>query len=477
MGSALQSLYPFVPVWAQNLGISIYGLHWRAHRLGGQFDRYVAEFRERETWSPERFAEYLNDELRKTLTRAFQEVPFYQRTWSSSGFSADDLQQFEAQDLSKLPVTPKSALRKGPLDFVSRAVSESQRLHRYFSSGTSGTPITAICTAEDHRRFIAAREARSFGWAGTSLRKPRSMIGGRIVVPKAHSRPPYHRYNWAEKQLYFSAFHISPATVASYVAALNDHRPLVFTGYAYSHYLLAKMMLACGLSLQYEPDALILSSEKLTLEMKATINQAFRARAFEEYGSVENCVLGTECEHGALHMNPDFGILEIVDEQGRPVPPGVEGRIVCTSLLCEAQPLVRYEIGDLAVQSERACPCGRNNFPVLKEVLGRLEDVVVTADGREMVRFHGLFVDLPHVLEGQVIQESLDRIRIKAVTVEGFGKSEAKAIRHRVEQRLGNVSVEIETVSEIPRTERGKFRAVISKINQARGTCSEPAKQ
>jgi phenylacetate-CoA ligase len=462
MVAALEHLYPIMPVWAQNLGISIYGLKWRAHRLGGRFGHYVKEFREREGWSPERFRQFQDDELRQVVNRAFREVPYYQSVWISKGITPEDLANLKVSDLPNVPLTPKSDLRADPEAFVSRVTARSQRLYHYFSSGTTGTPITAICTSDGHRRFIAAREARSFGWAGTSLTKPRSMIGGRMVVRDAHSTPPFHRYNWAERQIYFSAFHISTASAPEYVAVLNKYRPSVLTGYAYSHYFLAKMMLQTGLLLQYEPDALILSSEKLTQEMKSVIGQAFRARAYEEYGCVENCVLATECEHGSLHVSPDFGIVEIVDDQCRPVPAGVEGRILCTSLLNEAQPLVRYEIGDLGAWSEKPCLCGRNHLPVLKEVIGRMEDMVTSPDGRQMVRFHGIFIDLPHVVEGQIIQEALDRFTIKVVTVEGFNRAEDQTIRDRFQQRLGNVQVKVEQVPKIPRTDRGKFRAVVS---------------
>jgi phenylacetate-CoA ligase len=285
------------------------------------------------------------------------------------------------------------------------------------------------------------------------------------VVPKGIARPPFHRYNWAERQVYFSAYHIAPAHVRDYVRALNHHRPKLFTGYAYSHYLLARMMCEQSLSLDYEPEAVVLSSEKLTAEMKRVIQQAFRARAYEEYGAVENCMLATECEQGSLHVSPDFGVLELVDGHGRPVPPGVEGRVLCTSLLNEAQPLIRYEVGDVGVWSSKPCPCGRNHLPVLQEIVGRLEDVVVGPDGREMVRFHGIFIGLPHVLEGQVIQETVTRFRVKVVPQDGFGFEDESLIRQRFAERLGPVDVTIEKVATIPRTERGKFRAVICNLS------------
>jgi phenylacetate-CoA ligase len=210
------------------------------------------------------------------------------------------------------------------------------------------------------------------------------------------------------------------------------------------------------------PVALVLSSEKLTLRMKSVIQQAFRARPYEEYGAVEQCVLATECEVGNLHINSDFGIVEILDDTNMPVPPGVPGRIVCTALLSETQPLIRYDVGDIGMLSASGCACGRDHLPVLHEISGRVEDVIVGPDGRQTVRLHGLFIDLPHVLEGQVIQQSLDLVRIRVVTKPGFDNREKQIIRQRFEERIGKIRVEVETVDRIERTEHGKFRAVVS---------------
>ncbi len=174
-------------------------------------------------------------------------------------------------------------------------------------------------------------------------------------------------------------------------------------------------------------------------------------------------MLATECPFGRLHVSPDFGIVELVDENDDPVRPGEIGRVICTGLANFTQPLIRYEIGDLASWATAPCPCGRNQFPVLEHLVGRLEDVIVGENGHAMVRFHGIFVNLPNVLEGQVIQEALDRIRVRVVTRDTFGHTDERIIRARIaEERLGRMQVTIERVREIERTERGKFRAVIN---------------
>jgi len=106
-------------------------------------------------------------------------------------------------------------------------------------------------------------------------------------------------------------------------------------------------------------------------------------------------------------------------------------------------------------------------MPVIKEVIGRIEDVVSGPDGRQLVRFHGIFVNQPHVIEGQIIQENLTDFTVKVVPVNGFSQSDEMDIRNRMFQRLGReVNVKVEIVPEIPRTKSGKFQAVISKVKK-----------
>ena len=109
------------------------------------------------------------------------------------------------------------------------------------------------------------------------------------------------------------------------------------------------------------------------------------------------------------------------------------------------------------------CPCGRV-MPVIAEVSGRVEDVLIGPDGRELVRFHGVFVGIPTVVEAQVVQEALDRFRVVVVPDAGFSDADEAEMIRRMRQRLGTVSVSIVRVDKIPRSPSGKFRAVVSEL-------------
>lgn len=464
MRALFKRIYPYFPVTVQNLGISVFGYAYKRERFGAAFEPTLREFLERDRWPEDRMRSHLDGRLREVLRRAW-DAPYYREQWAAAGLRPDDLSEITASTLHRLPILEKQDLRRSPMAFVPDRGQPVRALLSYYSSGSTGTPIRAVCTRYGQQRFAAAREARSYRWAGTSILRPRAMIGGQPVVATGRARPPFYRYNFAERQVYFSAYHISPATILDYVEGFNRYRPESVTGYAFSQFVVARLMLEQGLPFDFTPRAAITSSERLTDRMRQVIHRAWNCRAFEEYGSVENCALATECEAGSLHVSPDFGIVEIVDDHGNPVRPGEEGRVLCTGLLNEAQFLIRYEIGDTAIWSDQRCGCGRDHLPVLQAITGRVEDVVVGPDGRELVRFHGIFIDLPHVLEGQVIQEALDRFRVRVIAEDGFGHEQERDIQRRFDDRLGPVSVTVERVSELERTARGKVRAVISLLN------------
>src|SRR5579872_2062546 len=325
MHSWIEHGYSLMPVWAQNIAITGFGICYRKHRLGGNFEKYVAGFELRDRWSPMQMNAYVEAHLRAVLVNAFLHVPYYRERWRACGVVLRDLERLSPRELSMLPVTPKNDLRANPKRFLAENRSKKEKICTNPSSGSTGTPVKSIWSSDVRRKYIAAREVRSFGWAGTSVRLPRAMIGGRPVVQDVNSKGPFYRYNRVERQVYFSAYHLSAARASNYVEGLNKYRPRVLTGYAHCYYFLARHMLEQGLSLDYRPDALVLSSEPLSGEMKIGIQKAFGARAFEEYSSTENCFLTTECEYGRLHVNLDFGLLEILDDSGLPAAVGTPG--------------------------------------------------------------------------------------------------------------------------------------------------------
>lgn len=464
MPSIYDRIYAKSPVWMQNIGISAYGLIWQRRRFGPPFPQYVANFVARERFTLADWQQYQEMQVKRLLKHAFTHVPYYRQSYKGifEGLSAIDAWQLT--DLSLLPVVEKQVIRHSPDEFVSD-LSRQERLYSYDTSGTTGTPLVVKFNNDMEKAAAAAYEARIRRWAGVHYKMSRAMIGGRIILPKSVNQPPFWRYNVVEKQLYMSAFHISPANARHYVAALNHYQPDYLVGYASSHFFLARMICEQGLEV-YRPKAVLTSSEKLTPEMRETIQKAYGCRTYDGYSGLEACCQASECECGQMHISPDVGLVELLDEQNNPVPEGEVGQIVATGLLNYAQPLIRYKTGDLGIMSYEKCACGRE-MPILVELVGRLEDTIIAPDGSETVRFHGIFVGLPHIREGQVIQESLTHICLRLVVTPDFNDDDRAILTKRFADRLGaEVQISLEFVDQIERTERGKFRAVISKVKR-----------
>ena len=457
--SRFDAFYARLPVWAQHVAASAYGVYWHWLRFGPGYARYVKEYTERECFSTKEWQAWQQSQLQDLLRAAATEVPYYQRVWSK-----DEKAAALAGRMEDLPLLDKDPIRADPEAFLQQDMQPWPRLV-FHTSGSTGTPIASIWTVQEYRNALALREVRSARWAGVSFKMPRATFSGRLVEPDPESKGPFYRFNLPERQVYLSAFHLRADTAPLYVHALRRHRIQWLTGYAVSCYLLAKFILEQSLSLP-SLKAVVTTSEKVTPGMRRVMKAAYGCRVYEEYSTVENAVFASECEHSRLHVSPDVAVVEILRSDGTPCEPGEAGEVVATRLMQEYQTLIRFRLGDLARWDPDPCPCGRA-MPVLREVVGRIEDVVIGPDGRQMVRFHGIFADQPHVREGQVIQENLNCIRVKVVPTNGFGPADVQDITHRVQQRLGSqTEVIVEPVHQIPRTAAGKFQAVVSRLRE-----------
>jgi phenylacetate-CoA ligase len=459
----LSKIYNYSPVFIQNIFISLYGLYWKKRRFGGVYPKELIEAKKREQYTIAEWNSSTEKALQKLLSHAFDNVPFYTGSLRQSGFNVDSLENLKIADLPKLPFLSKDDLRKfGATSLVSKKPEKNGQF--YPSSGSTGTPTNILFSNAFHQRWSAVFEARIRNWAGVDRHTPRGMIGGRRVVQEGLSRGPFYRYNSFEKQTYFSAYHISDDTYENYLKGMLDNKVEYMTGYAFSNYSLARFFKKNNIK-PPKMKAVITSSEKLTTEMRETLEEVYQCKAYDSYSGLEACGLISECEEASLHISPDVGIMEIIKEDGTYAQPGESGELVSTGLLNYDQPLIRYRIGDrVKLSANQKCKCGRQ-MPIIDEILGRNEDVVTGPDGREMVRFHGIFVDLPNIMEGQIIQQDLSHIIVKTVANGSLSKQEKETIMSRLNSQLGEVIVSIEEVDQIPRGPNGKYQAVISKLN------------
>lgn len=458
----IQKIIELFPVPIQNWAISLFGYFWNRRRFGGIYQDALANFKEREFYSKDQWLHYQTTELRKLLLHSFKHVPYYRDLLKSNGWDEQKLLNFQLSNLHEIPPLEKDVLRKlGTTTLLKEGKKDKGRF--YASSGSTGTPVQIYFSRKAHQKWSAVFETRIRNWAGVSIHHCRGMIGGRRIISRANAKPPYYRYNRVERQVYFSAYHLSPANINGYLSAFDKYPIDYMTGYASANYALAKFIKSQNKKVN-KLKAVITSSEKLTPEMRDLFREVYGCETFDSYSGVEACGLITQNEYGQLLISPDVGIMEILKEDGSPCLPGEEGEIYSTGFLNYDQPLIRYRIGDrVRLAKDQVNKCGRN-MVVVEEIIGRTEDVVTGPDGREMVRFHGVYLGIPKIIEAQFIQITLDQIELKVAVDSPLSVTEIELMKSRVKSQLGNVSVAVNQVDSIPKNNNGKFKAVISHV-------------
>lgn len=446
-----------MPVIVQNMCITIFGIKWYRRRFKGDFDSELQGFIRRENFVKKEWDDYKKSQLQKLILHAYRNVPYYKKLFDENNISASN---FDLSDLPKIPLLNKETFKAiGQDTLIAKKAEYGGEF--YSSSGSTGTPTKVLVSRKCHQRYAAANEARSRMWAGVTRRSPRGMIGGRRVIVNSNDGPPFHRYNLVERQVYFSAYHISNKNAKYYVEAMWRYKIEYMTGYAVSNYLLATFIKQNDLKVP-KLKAVITSSEKLTEDMRTLMEEVYRCKVFDGWSGVEACAMISECEHGSLHVSEDVGLIEVIDENGEEVGEGESGEVVCTGFLNYDQPLIRYRIGDRVTKGVGSCKCGRH-MPIIKDIDGRVEDIVTGRDGRKMVRFHSVFVGLSSIHRAQVIQRSLEHLQIKIENDNELNQEEIDLITNRIKSQLGDVNIEIKQHCKIDLI-NGKFKAVISNL-------------
>jgi phenylacetate-CoA ligase len=197
-------------------------------------------------------------------------------------------------------------------------------------------------------------------------------------------------------------------------------------------------------------------------QQRRDIESATNAVLSDQYGFTEGAGNASQCEHFVYHEDFEYGVLEC-HEREELNSNETRGRVVATGFASPGFPLLRYDVGDSGVWASDhfRCLCGRSSR-VLLSIDGRNDDYVITPEGRRIMRFDYLFKDTPSIREAQVVQETLGEIVIRVV-LEHDRTTELEVIRDLVKQWISpKLSVRFEVVTDLPKGENGKLKAVVS---------------
>ncbi len=319
--------------------------------------------------SAEEIAKYQSKILREEIEYISQNSPFYRKMFSSEGVDPADIKS--VADLQRLPVTTKEMLQRYNDDFI--AVSKSQIIDYVTTSGTLGDPVTFALTDGDLDR-LAYNEALSFSTAGctnediiqlmTTIDK-RFMAGLAYFLGARELGCGIVRVGNGVPELQWDTIkRVHPTTcmvVPSFLVKLAEYAKRTDIDY---HSSTLKKAICIGEPLRKPSGELSTLGEKIEAVWS-------ELELYSTYASTEMQSSFTECEyHCGCHTPVNLIIVELLDENNKPVQDGTPGEVTITTLGVRGMPLLRFKTGDICIGNSSKCACGRHTLR-LSSVIGR----------------------------------------------------------------------------------------------------------
>ena len=414
-------------------------------------------------WSREEFAAYQMQALSRLLDHAYENVPYYRRVFDERGLVPGDITTLN--DLELLPFLTRDDLQKNLADLKARNYPESA-FEYVTTGGSTGIPVGFYYERGTSRAREWAFMKTQWDRVGYRFTDRCAVLRGYVVgSPKEGT---FWKKALFGRWLIMSSHHMTEETLPAYIDRIRKFRPRFIQAYPSIAVILARYMREHDIEPFPTVKAVLCGSENLYPWQRDLLAGAFGCRVYSWYGNSEQTVLAGECEESTrYHIFPEYGIVELIGRDGRPVEgPGAMGEVVATNLTNFVCPLIRYRTMDVAVAAEGQCSCGRS-YPLLESVEGRLHEFIVTRDHRLIsmtaVNMHSDVFD--NVAQFQFYQMREGEVLMRIVKKPGYTDRDTERILRELGKKFeGDVDLTIRFVGKIPRTRRGKYRFLIQDL-------------
>ena len=414
-------------------------------------------------WSRAKLEEYQMQQLSKLLHHAYENVPYYRKLFDERGLKPKDVQDFD--DLRKLPYLTKEIIQENLPHLVAQNCLKS-KLQYVTTGGSTGIPLGFYL-----ERGYASVQGWAFMktlWDRVGYRFSDKCVVLRGKVVKSANKGKFWESALFGRWLILSSYHMTDENLPKYIDKIRKFKPRFIQAYPSAITILARFMRENDVKPFPTVKAILCGSENLYSWQRDLLEEVFQCRVYSWYGHSEQAVLAGECERGTYyHIFPEYGFVELIGDNGKPVTEdGKMGEIVATGLNNFACPLIRYRTMDLAIPSNAKCECGRN-YPLLKSVEGRLQELITTRTGRLIsmtaINMHSDVFD--NVKQFQFHQDEKEEVTFNIVRGDTYTQRDTEYIRKELQKKLGNdINLVIRFVDHIPRTRSGKHRFLIQKL-------------
>jgi phenylacetate-CoA ligase len=398
-------------------------------------------------------------QLEPLLRHAHESVPWYRERWAGK-FDPDDTLSYDA--IRRLPLLTRRDIQDGFTRMRSdRFPPHHGQVEERTTSGSTGAPVRFLGTGLD-AVFWNAFTLRDHSWH-------RRDLSSKLAVIRRETTASRHD-NWGPATQGVVA--TGPAvseSVQSDVATLFDWLRAERPGYLLSYPSLIRDLAKHGLERGLALDGLLevrSIAESVGEDVRDLCRSAWGASVTDVYSASEVGYLALQCpDQPGYHVQSEGVLLEVLDDRGEPCTPGEVGRVVVTGLRNFAMPLVRYDIGDYAEVGD-PCPCGRG-LPVLRRILGRVRNTLVTADGQRFWPTFGkrALAAVAPIRQYQFVQKSFDLVEARLVVATTLTGEQEDYVRRSIQAQLPDgVHLAITYRERLERGASGKFEDFVSEV-------------
>lgn len=424
---------------------------------------YIRRYRNLDQSSPEQLQTRQFKNIKKIIKHAYENTRYYKRAFDKICFLPTDLNN--PDNMRQLPVITKEEIRENLNDMIAATFNISV-LTKDSTGGSTGTPMVFYRDKEcwNKRR---AQELFFDKWIGCD-------IGTKVAYFVAGTHHPRGISNLrakirnatCERILAFDPYNITDKYMADFLLKFRKFKPSIIKCFPNSLYIFAEYIKRNNIK-DLKVDAISCAGENLYPYQRQLFEKIFKCKVFEKYGTRESGVIACECSmHNGMHIFTEGVYLEFIKD-GRQALPGEMGEIIVTDLFNYGMPLIRYKIGDVAIVTDRKCPCG-SNLPLIDKIIGRDRDILVAQDGTPKTGY--LFVEIINKnnipAKCQFVQEDANSLLVNIVKLNGFENQYLKIIEDNCRKILGHsTNIKFAFLEDIPKENSGKFKYVTSKIS------------
>ncbi len=419
---------------------------WRGERV-----KLFLEDMDAMQWRPAHIIRAIQEErLRDLLEFARARNPYYRNKYQGAS---------EGLHLSELPLLSKQELRKNAKIIVTPGRERVVRLCK--TSGSTGAPLAFYRDSDVFGRTLAS-VYRAQRWYGLDIGAPMAMLWG--IPTGSVARLQMRCRDWLLNRFREKECTLAPDVLQAFYQNMRDRKPHFLFGYPSMVYEFALFCdrndLDCR---EFALRAAVCTAESIHPHQRFMIEDVLGCPVVSEYGAAETGIISYECPQGSHHVSDDAVLVELLDKHGCPVPEGEVGRVVVTVLFSHSAPIIRYDLGDLAVMTSRDCACGVK-LSRLERIVGRTTGIISTPSGR---RIHSSIlsyvmkeyaVEFGGVRQFWARQTHIDRLELHLVPDEEVPEEAKEWLLANMHKRLGE---EVNTVlffpSELPRATSGKL--------------------